>query len=54
MKPHLGRYTSGCQSGEFICGQMQKWAVTAITWMESVSQEEAERGSVCSAKQQER
>lgn len=53
MNPHVDRHRSGYWKDEFLCGQMQNWAVTGITWMENISQEEAKSGSVLSAKQQE-
>lgn len=53
MKLHLDGRRSGYWKGEFIFGQMQNWAVTVMTWMESVSQEGAKRGSIHSVKQQE-
>jgi len=43
MKPHMVRHRSGYWKGEFIRGQVQNWAVTVITWMENISQEEAKR-----------
>lgn len=53
MKAHLDRHRSGYWKGELIRGQKQNQAVTVMVWMESVSEEGAERGSVRSVKQQE-